>query len=125
MIRPKRLLSLGIISLLVLAQEPAPPPTPAPSEQSAAPAAAPTAAPVKPSTEPEIKPYEKVITPAAKTTQGLFTVHQIRNRYYFEIPGSELGKDMLWISQFKSATLGAGYGGTEIGNRVVQWERRG
>ena len=112
MIRPKRLLSLGIISLVVLAQEPAPPPTPPSAEQSVAPAAA----PVKPSTEPEIKPYEKVITPAAKTTQGLFTVHQIRNRYYFEIPGSELGKDMLWISQFKSATLGAGYGGTEIGN---------
>ncbi len=117
--RPKGLVFSGIVALSLLAQEPAPPPQPAPTDQP------PAAAAAKPPAEPEIKPYEKVITPAAKTARGLFTVHQIRNRYYFEIPASELGKDLLWVSQFKSATLGVGYGGTEIGNRVVRWERRG
>ena len=59
---------------------------------------------------PDPQPYERVITKDAKTTKGLFTVHQIKERYYYEIPKSELGKDLLWNSQIKT-TAGAGYGG--------------
>src|ERR1043166_1755394 len=55
---------------------------------------------------PDPQPYERVITKDAKTTKGLFTVHQIRERYYYEIPKSELGKEMLWNSQIAKTTLG-------------------
>ena len=41
---------------------------------------------------PDPQPYERVITKDAKTTKGLFTVHQIKERYYYEIPKSELGQ---------------------------------
>ncbi len=73
--------------------------------------------------EPAIRPYEKVITSDARSKQGVFTVHQIRDRLYYEIPKAEFGKDFLWVSTLARTTLGAGYGGTAVGNRVVRWER--
>jgi hypothetical protein len=76
-----------------------------------------------PSTEP--KPYDKVITKEAKSDEGIFTVHNIKEKYYYEIPKSELGKEFLWVSQIARTTIGVGYGGQAAGNRVVKWERRG
>lgn len=72
------------------------------------------------STEPQ--PYEKVITKDAKSKKGIFTVHQVKDKYYYEIPKSEMAKDFLWVSQIQRTTLGVGYGGQALGNRVVRWE---
>ena len=63
---------------------------------------------------PDPQPYDRVITKDAKTAKGLFTVHQIKERYYYEIPKSELGKELLWNSQIAKTTLGAGYGGGQF-----------
>ena len=70
------------------------------------------------------RPYDRVITKDAKTTTGVFKVHQIKSRYYYEIPASELGKDFLLVSQIARTTIGAGYGGQFTGSHVVRWERR-
>ncbi len=75
--------------------------------------------------EPEIRPYERVITREAKSDEGVFTVHRIKDRIYYEIPKDRLGREFLWVSQIAKTTLGAGYGGQAAGNRVVKWERRG
>src|SRR5688572_27847205 len=75
--------------------------------------------------EPEIRPYERVITRDAKSDDGIFTVHRIKDRIYYEIPKDRLGRELLWVSQIAKTTLGAGYGGQAAGNRVVKWERRG
>ena len=75
--------------------------------------------------EPQIRPYDRVITREAKSDDGVFTVHRIKDRVYYEIPRDKLGKDFLWVSQIAKTTLGAGYGGQAAGNRVVKWERRG
>jgi hypothetical protein len=75
--------------------------------------------------EPEIRPYDRVITKDAKSDDGVFTVHRIKDRVYYEIPKNRLGRDFLWVSQIARTTLGAGYGGQAAGNRVVKWERRG
>jgi hypothetical protein len=74
-------------------------------------------------TEPQ--PYDKVITKDAKTAKGLFTVHQVKEQYYYEIPKSELGKDFLWNSQIAKTTIGAGYGGGQLADLVVRWEQKG
>jgi hypothetical protein len=66
-----------------------------------------------------------VITAEAKTQHGLFTIHQIRNLCYYEIPPSEFGKDFLWVTFIAKTTLGVGYGGQDAGNHVVRWERHG
>jgi hypothetical protein len=75
--------------------------------------------------EPEIRPYDRVITKDAKSDDGIFTVHRIRDRVYYEIPKDRLGREFLWVSQIARTTMGAGYGGQAAGNRVVKWERRG
>ena len=74
---------------------------------------------------PDPQPYDRVINKDAKTTKGLFTVHQIKERYYYEIPKSELGKDLLWNSQIAKTTAGAGYGGGQLADRVIRWELKG
>jgi hypothetical protein len=75
--------------------------------------------------EPQIRPYDRVITKEAKTDTGVFTVHRIGDRVFYEIPKDVLGREFLWVSQIARTTLGAGYGGQSAGNRVVRWERRG
>jgi Met-zincin/Domain of unknown function (DUF5117)/Domain of unknown function (DUF5118) len=75
--------------------------------------------------EPQIRPYDRVITKDAKSDEGVFTVHRIGDRVFYEIPKDKLARDFLWVSQIAKTTLGAGYGGQAAGNRVVRWERRG
>src|ERR1044071_6852024 len=74
---------------------------------------------------PEPRPYERVITKEAKSDEGIFTIHTIKEKVYYEIPKNELGKEFLWVSQIARTTLGVGYGGQAAGNRVVKWERKG
>jgi hypothetical protein len=81
--------------------------------------------PGRPEQSTEPKPYERVITKDAKSDEGLFTIHTIKDKVYYEIPKSELGKEFLWVSQIAKTTLGVGYGGQAAGNRVVRWERKG
>jgi hypothetical protein len=99
-----------------IAQEPAAPPSGPPQER-------PSLANLL-GREPEIKPYEKVITKEAKSDEGVFTVHRIKEKVFYEIPKSELNKEFLWVTQIAKTTLGVGYGGQAMGNRVVRWERR-
>lgn len=81
--------------------------------------------PGRPDPPPEIKPYERVITKEAKSDEGIFTIHTIKEKIYYEIPKNELTKEFLWVSQIARTTLGVGYGGQAAGNRVVKWERKG
>src|SRR6266496_6414139 len=46
-----------------------------------------------------IKPYNRVITKEAKTERGLFLVHRVDDKFYFEIPTNEFGKEFLWVTQ--------------------------
>ncbi len=97
-----------------------------PQDPPAPPAgAAPQERPGRPDQTPEPRPYERVITKDAKTDEGIFKVHTIKEKVYYEIPKSELGKEFLWVSQIAKTTLGVGYGGQAAGNRVVRWERKG
>ena len=74
---------------------------------------------------PEPRPFDRVITKEAKSDQGIFTVHRLGDRLFYEIPKGMLDKDFLWVSQIARTTLGVGWGGQAMGNRVVRWERRG
>src|ERR1044071_8570711 len=81
--------------------------------------------PGRPDQQPEIKPYDRVITKEAKSDEGIFTIHTVKEKVYYEIPKSELMTSILWVSQIARTTLGVGYGGQAAGNRVVKWERKG
>jgi len=72
-----------------------------------------------------IKPYDEVITGEAQSDDGVFTVHRLDDKVFYEIPEAELGREFLWVSQIARTTEGVGYGGQALGNRVVKWERHG
>ena len=74
---------------------------------------------------PAPRPYDQVITKAAKTDDGIFKVHRIGDTLYYEIPKAQLNKDFLWNTQIKKNTMGAGYGGQAAGSRVVRWVAKG
>ena len=69
------------------------------------------------------QPYDKVITKDAKSKDGLFKVHKVKDKYYYEIPKDQLEKEFLLVTQIARTTNGVGYGGQALGRRVVRWER--
>ena len=108
-------LLLAAPAFVLVAQDPTPQETP--------PATGPTGprpGMTPPSTDPQ--PYDKVITKDAKSKDGLFKVHKVKDKYYYEIPKSEFGKEYLWVTQIAKTTLGVGYGGQALGRRVIKWE---
>jgi hypothetical protein len=65
-----------------------------------------------------------VITSEAKTRDGLFKTHRIGTRLYFEIPRSQLGKEMLLVTRAARVPVNMGYGGQQLGpSQVLKWER--
>ena len=72
----------ALIPFLMLAQEPVPSPTPSPG-QPATGAATPDLTRLTANLPaPDPQPYDKVITKDAKTKTGLFTVHDVKEKYY-------------------------------------------
>ena len=76
-------------------------------------------------TQGKIKSYDEIITAEAKSSRGLFLVHRIEDKIFYEIPVETLGKDMVWVTQIAKTGTGSGYGGSPVGDRVVRWEQRG
>ena len=67
------------------------------------------------------RPYARVITDEAVSKSGLFKVHKVGARLYFEIPRNEMRKEIL-IAQRTQAGPNMGNGNT---NRVMFFEREG
>lgn len=84
------------------------------------------ATPAKPAEVPKIgpKPYKEVITDKAKTSKGLFTVHKVEDKYYFEIPDSLMGREIMTITRItKAATIPGTYGGELLNRQVINFEK--
>lgn len=74
-----------------------------------------------------IKKYEDVITATAISDEGLFKVHEVNEKYYYEIPFALLDKDMLLVSRISkiAAGLGGGYlnAGSKTNEQLIHWTR--
>jgi hypothetical protein len=77
-----------------------------------------------PAGEPNPQPYNRVVTSEAETREGLFKVHRIGPKLLFEIPASQLNRDMLLVTEIAQTVLGSGYGGQAVSNGVYRWDRR-
>ncbi len=77
----------------------------------------------KPKNKP--KAYKDLITKDAKTSRGLFTVHKIDDKYYFEIPDSILGREIMTVTRYVKTATGAHYGGEQINRQVLRFEKGG
>ena len=74
-------------------------------------APAPAEKPAPPKKKEKIKPYTEVITKDAKSDSGLFTVHQVDEDYFYEIPDELFGREMLMVSRISKTADGIGFGG--------------
>ena len=73
------------------------------------------------------RPYDQVITSAAKSERGVFAVHKVGDRYFFEIETAMLGRDFLLVSRISGVPAGSGgftSAGSSVAERLVRWERR-
>jgi hypothetical protein len=83
-----------------------------------------------PASDSDIKPYKDVITKAAVTSTGFFKVHKVKDKYYFELPDSIMGRDLLVVSRISKSPVSrnksqSGYPGDEIAENVVRFEKGG
>lgn len=75
------------------------------------------------------KPYKEVITSKAISDAGLFSVHKVEEKYFFEIPDSLFNQEILVVNRISKASAGMrsggffGYGGDQIGQNVVRFEK--
>lgn len=93
------------------------------AEKAAAAAAAPKQDPKPKLKKGEPKPYNEVITKDAVSDDGLFQVHKIDDKYFFEIPNDLLGRDMLMVSRIAKTASGIGFGGGKTSTLMLRWER--
>jgi hypothetical protein len=66
------------------------------------------------------RPYREVITDKAVSKKGMFTVHKVDDRYYFEISDAMLGQEILAVTRYAKVptnTGGRGVYGGEIANQ--------
>ncbi len=117
------LVLLGWYSVMVFAQhkKSVTPPTAADTTKRPAPAA-----PRPPLTGP--KPYKEVITDKATTRKGLFTVHKLEDKWFFELADSLLNRDVLVVNRISKAPINTragffGYAGDEINENVIRFEK--
>ncbi|MEM8966666.1 MAG: zinc-dependent metalloprotease [Bacteroidota bacterium] len=73
-----------------------------------------------------IKAYSEIITDEAETDTGLFSVHKVRGKYYFELPDSLLNQEMLVVSRISGHVKGLNFGGAGMKSRpqqVLRWQK--
>ncbi len=72
-----------------------------------------------------LKPYDKVITKDAKSDKGLFTVHEVEDKYFYEIPDSLFNREMLTVTRIAKTANGIGFGGGKQNTQVHRWQKKG
>ncbi|WP_447642863.1 MULTISPECIES: zinc-dependent metalloprotease [Chitinophagaceae] len=79
---------------------------------------------VKTPKPPTIKPYKEVITDSAITQKGLFWVHKVEDKWYFEIPNKLLEKEILIVNRFVQVPHNNAmtYGGEIISQKAIKFE---
>ena len=70
-----------------------------------------------------VRPYKEIITDKAITKNGFFKVHKVEDKYYFEIPNDMLWRDILVVNRLSQTQAGTGYGGDQIGQNVVRFDK--
>ncbi|MFN0257299.1 zinc-dependent metalloprotease [Pedobacter ureilyticus] len=75
-----------------------------------------------------LKPYSEIITKGTKTQVGYFTVHQKDKKYFFEVPDSIMGREILIVNRIAKASADMrngnfGLAGDQIGEGVYRFEK--
>ena len=69
------------------------------------------------------KTYSELITDKAVTDNGLFDVHKIDDKYYYEINDSLLGRDMLMVTRIVKMATELPLNRHKMSEQVLKWEK--
>jgi hypothetical protein len=70
------------------------------------------------------KAFSEVITKKTVSQKGVFSVHFLDDKFYFEIPDSLLGRELLAVTRFAKVAGGARkYGGEEVNEQSLLFEK--
>ncbi len=76
-----------------------------------------------------LKPYKDIITAKAQSDEGLFGIHKVEDKFFFEIADSLFNREILVVNRISKAAAGMrtggffGYGGDQIGQGVIRFEK--
>lgn len=75
-----------------------------------------------------VKKFAELITPKAKADSGLFNIYKQDDKIFLELPDSLLGRDILVVNRISKSAAGLralfyGYGGDQIGENVIRFEK--
>lgn len=78
----------------------------------------------QPALTSSVKPYAVIIPASAISKPGLFTIHKVGDKYFFEIPDSILHRELL-LTNWLTKTPGGSpkYGGEFLNQQVISFEK--
>ena len=76
------------------------------------------------SKEKKEKTFDDIIGKDAKSDEGLFNIHEVKDKFYYEIPDTLLGKEMLMVTRVAKTANGLGFGGGKQNTQVVRWVKK-
>jgi hypothetical protein len=75
-------------------------------------------------TKNTVRPYSEIVTSKTITKKGLFTIHQNNDKYYFEIPDSLLGRELLLTTWLVKVPGGSPkFGGEVMNNMTIVFDK--
>lgn len=76
--------------------------------------------------EAKIKPFEEIIIEGAVSDDGLWSVHKVDGKNYFEIPSAILEREILVVSRIAGFVKNLNFGGAGVKSRpqqVIRWQK--
>lgn len=74
-----------------------------------------------------MKSFDEIVTDKAVTDEGVFNVHKVDDKYYFEISNDLLEREMLLVTRVSGSTENFSFGGAgqkARSQQVVRWQRK-
>jgi len=83
---------------------------------------------VGPAKKEGIKKFSDLIPAKTKVDKGLFNTYKVEGKYYYEIPDSLMGREMLVVTRLAKTPANINvpynqYGGEEANQQVWKWEK--
>ena len=78
----------------------------------------------KPNSKDKAKSFASIVSEATKD-EGLFNVYKKDNKYYFEIPDSLVGREMLMVTRVAKMSVSIPLTQHKLNEQVLRWEKKG
>lgn len=74
-----------------------------------------------------MKKFGEIVTDDAETDEGVFNVHKVDDKYYYEIPNDLLDREMLLVTRVSGSTENFSFGGAgqkARAQQVIRWQKK-